>query len=149
MVVLVILFHDAFIKYNASNTSIDLAEPMFVKMFFRIKSLCWNLKFCITPWSRGWQTEVVFGGKKIVFIFFRFKSRGWDPALSKNKRIFLFWLPIFLSSFISHFAIISHVVKFNCRFVHWCLWNNALVFYWNTIFFKSWRVRYSSALDRH
>ena len=60
--------------------------------------LYFTLKFRIIPASNGWSLDVVFFGRNIILMWENFPSidSGWHVALSRNKRIFLFWKMSFL-----------------------------------------------------
>ena len=95
LVLLLILFHAAFIQDEADNLSI-LVESSFSlssKLAIKCFTTSWQykaLKLFYTPKFNGWQTEVIFWRKKIVHTLLNFMFRC-EVVLSRKKRIFLFW----------------------------------------------------------
>ena len=62
----------------------------------------WALRLCTTPWSIGWRTDVVSGGRKIRLKFVRFLTSEWAGQLSIRKAAFLLWAGKEESSFFTH-----------------------------------------------
>ena len=74
--------------------------------------LCLILKFWIIPESTGWILEVVFLGRKTIFICKKESTidSGWYVALSRNKFIFLCSNNNFLLNCFSTAIITSDVI---------------------------------------
>lgn len=80
-------------------------------MYFVNLCLYFVLRLYIIPWSIGWRTLVVLGGKKCSVVDWRFLSWGFAEQLSTNIRILRFWARNFLSRPLIHLinkALVIH-----------------------------------------
>ena len=71
----------------------------------------WAFRLCITPWSIGWRSDVVFGGRKIRLMFVRFLISGWAAQLSIRREPSLLWARKDESSFLTHFSNKTPVIQ--------------------------------------
>ena len=71
----------------------------------------WALRLCITHWSIGWRTDVVFGGRKIRLMFVSSLIFGWEAQFSITSTTFLLWARKNESSFLIHSSNKTPVIQ--------------------------------------